>query len=253
VTDCGLSDASFTTAGSEAPILEISELVAGYGEYMVLHKVSLKVREGELVTVIGPNGAGKTTLLRTIVGLIKPKEGVVMFGGRRISGLGPGKASKLGVGYVPQGIGSFPHMSVFENIEAGGYLLKDRDLLHQRIARVLEMFPRLKERLHNKAFSLSGGERQMLLLGRALILDPKLLLLDEPSLGLDPKSREVLYSNIQQLHEAGKSILLVEQNVQQALKMADRCYVQEVGQIAYEGSPRELESIDKVKSAYLGA
>ncbi|MCL5069253.1 MAG: ABC transporter ATP-binding protein [Thaumarchaeota archaeon] len=219
---------------------------------MVLHEISLKVNKGELVALIGPNGAGKTTLLKTIMGVIKPKNGEIQFDGRKISNLSPGMISKLGVGYVPQDTGTFPQMTVYENIEAGGYLLSDRNLVKSRIEQVLTLFPRLRERLNNKVFSLSGGERQMLLLGRALMLDPKLLLLDEPSLGLDPKTQNTLYSNIKALNESGKSVLLVEQNVQRALQVANRCYVQEVGRTVFEGSPSQLNSVEKIKSAYLG-
>lgn len=235
-----------------SPILEVLGAGSGYGEYMVLHGISLKVNKGELVALIGPNGAGKTTLLKTIIGIIKPKRGEIRFDGNIISNLAPGKISKLGVGYVPQDTGTFPQMTVYENIEAGGYLLSDRNLVSRRIEQVLTLFPRLRERLSNKAFSLSGGERQMLLLGRALMLDPQLLLLDEPSLGLDPKTQTTLYSSIKTLNESGKSILLVEQNIQRALQVANRCYVQEVGSIVFEGSPGQLGSVEKIRSAYLG-
>ncbi len=219
---------------------------------MVLHGMSLTVNDGELVVLIGPNGAGKTTLLKTIIGLIKPKNGEVWFDGRNISKLSPGRVSNLGIGYVQQDNGTFPQMTVYENIEAGGYLIRDRNLVKKRIEQVLALFPRLGERLKNKAFSLSGGERQMLLLGRALMLDPKLLLLDEPSLGLDPKTQSILYTGISALNKSGKSILLVEQNVRRALQIANRCYVQEVGQTVFEGSPGQLGSVEKIKKAYLG-
>jgi branched-chain amino acid transport system ATP-binding protein len=236
----------------ETPILEISHLAAGYGEYLALHDISISVQRRELVSVIGPNGAGKSTLLKTIVGVLNPKEGSIKFEGRDITGLNPRAIAKLGIGYVPQGMGTFPQMSVYENIEAGGYLLKDRSILKERVEDALTLFPRLRERLHYKAFSLSGGERQMLLLSRALMLDPKLLLLDEPSLGLDPKSQALLYGTIQKLNASGKSVLLVEQNVQQALRLASRCYIQEVGRTVYEGLAKDLSFRDKIKSAYLG-
>ncbi len=237
---------------TKSAVLEISHLEAGYGDYMALHDVSVIAREKELVALIGPNGAGKTTLLKTVVGILKPKQGTITFEGKKITGLNPRAIAKLGIGYVPQGTGTFPQMSVYENIEAGAYLLKDGDLVKKRIEEALALFPKLQERLHYKAFSLSGGERQMLLLSRALMLDPKLILLDEPSLGLDPKSKSLLYSTIEKLVRSGKSILLVEQNIQQALEIADRCYIQEVGRTVYEGAPKELISTDKIKTAYLG-
>lgn len=234
------------------PLLELEHLMAGYGQYMAVHDVSLTVGRGELVALLGPNGAGKTTLLKAIIGLLKPKNGRIRFEGNDITGTSPGGAGKLGIGYVPQGLGVFPQMTVQENLEAGAYMMNDRGLMNRRVEEALALFPRLRERYGNRALSLSGGERQMLLMARALMMNPKLLLLDEPSLGLDPKSQQTLYGTIGEMHSKGKSILLVEQNISWAMKIADRLYVQEVGRTVYEGNPADAASTNRVKNAYLG-
>jgi branched-chain amino acid transport system ATP-binding protein len=234
-------------------ILKVEHLESGYGEFVVFRDVNLNVRKGELVSIIGPNGAGKTTLLKTLLGTLKPFKGRVLFKGGDITGSEPRDSARMGISFVPAGTGIFLDMSVRENIEAGGYVLKDRRLVEERMETVMTMFPRLRERQNNKASTLSGGERQALLLGRALMLDPDLILLDEPSLGLDPKTQNLLYSSIVSLNEEqGKSILLVEQNVERALLVSARCYVMDAGMIVHEGTPEELSNMKDVKEAYLG-
>ena len=220
--------------------LEVKNLDAGYGEFIAIRNISISVGANEVVSIIGPNGAGKTTLLKTIIGLLKPKSGEINFEGNRISGNSPRQIARSGIGYVPQGAAIFPQMTVKENIQAGAYVLRDSRVISERMRGVLDLFPRLKERIGYKAFSLSGGERQMLLLGRALMLDPRLILLDEPSTGLDPKMRLVLYSTIRDLNASGKAILLVEQNVHKALDLSSHCYVLEAGRVVGAGFSRDL-------------
>ena len=233
-------------------ILEVKGIDSGYGEFVAIRSISIKLEKGEIVSVLGPNGAGKTTLLKTIVGLVRPRRGDIFYEGEKISGKSPGQIARAGIGYVPQGASIFPQMSVKENIEAGAYVLKNSRIVAERLASVLKLFPRLYERINYKAFSLSGGERQMLLLGRALMLDPKLILLDEPSTGLDPKMQLVLYQTIKDLNSVGKSILLVEQNVHKALDISNRCYVLEIGKVIEEGNSHELRDSGKIRRAYLG-
>jgi branched-chain amino acid transport system ATP-binding protein len=233
-------------------VLSIERLESGYGEFVAFRDVSLSVEQGELVSVIGPNGAGKTTLLKSIVGIVKPFNGRILFKGDDITGAETRHAARAGIAFVPAGTGIFPDMTVHENVEAGGYVLNDRRVVEERIEKVLDLFPRLRERARNKASTLSGGERQMLLLGRALILDPTLILMDEPSLGLDPKTQTTLYSSIINLNEQGKSILLVEQNVERALKVSSRCYIMDAGRLVHEGTPAQLSNMKDVKDAYLG-
>jgi ABC-type branched-subunit amino acid transport system ATPase component len=238
--------------GKDTRVLETRSVESGYGELVAIRNVSIHVSKGEIVSVIGPNGAGKTTLIKTIVGLLKPMSGEVYYEGRKISGEGPRQTARAGIGYVPQGSSLFPQMTVKENIEAGAYVINDSRVVAERLQTVLNLFPRLQERIDYKGFSLSGGERQMLLLGRALMLDPKLILLDEPSTGLDPKMQTTLYRTISELNSAGKTILLVEQNVRKALDLSDRCYVLEAGKVVEEGQSSELKNSARVSEAYLG-
>lgn len=233
-------------------ILAVQGLEAGYGEFVVFRDVNLHVRHGELVSIIGPNGAGKTTLLKSIVGAINPSKGRVLFEGEEITRSERGTAARAGIAFVPAGTGIFPNMTVAENIEAGGYVVNERAVVAERMTHALELFPRLKERLRSKASTLSGGERQMLLLSRALMLDPRVILMDEPSLGLDPRTQTALYSRIVSLNESGKSILLVEQNVERALQVSRRCYIMDAGKIVHEGAPAELKNMEGVREAYLG-
>jgi len=241
-----------TDAGTDAISLEVKNINSGYGEFVAIRDISITVDKGEIVSVIGPNGAGKTTLLKTIVGLLKPKRGEIYFNGMEISGRSPRHCAKAGIGYVPQGASIFPQMSVKENIEAGAYVLNDSKTVAERLKAVLKLFPRLGERIDYKAFSLSGGERQMLLLGRALMLDPKLILLDEPSTGLDPKMQKIVYRTIEELNSQGKTILLVEQNVHKALDLSNRCYVLEAGRVREHGPSQEIKNSGRVREAYLG-
>ncbi|HZW54834.1 MAG TPA: ABC transporter ATP-binding protein [Nitrososphaerales archaeon] len=233
-------------------LLVISDLEGGYGDFMVLRGVTMKIGKGELVSLIGPNGAGKSTLLKTIIGILRPKTGRITFQGHNISRASSHFIVSHGIAYVPQGLGTFPQMSVYENLEAGAFITNDKKMIAERMNTVFELFPRLKERLDKKAYTLSGGERQMLLIGRALMQGPDLILLDEPSLGLDPRMQIVLSDTIRRLHQLGKSILLVEQNIHVALEVADRCYVMEFGRITHQGTPEEFSSTEKIKQAYLG-
>jgi len=233
-------------------VLSVEGLESGYGEFVAFRDVSLSVKPRELVSVIGPNGAGKTTLLKSIVGIVKPLNGRVLFNGEDITGAKTRDVARAGIAFVPAGTGIFPDMTVRENVEAGGYVLNNRRAVEDRIEKVMNLFPRLRERARNKASTLSGGERQMLLLGRGLMLDPVLLLMDEPSLGLDPKMQTTLYSSIVSLNEQGKSILLVEQNVERALGISSRCYIMDAGKIVHEGTPAQLSNMKDVKEAYLG-
>jgi branched-chain amino acid transport system ATP-binding protein len=232
--------------------LQVNNVDSGYGEFIAIRNVSVSIEKGEIVSVIGPNGAGKTTLLKTIIGLLKPKKGQIYFEGEMISGSSPRHIAKSGIGYVPQGAAIFPQMTVKENIRAGAYVLGNSGVVSDRLEKVLDLFPRLRERIDYKANSLSGGERQMLLLGRALMLDPKLILLDEPSTGLAPKLQAVLYSTIKELNESGKSIFLVEQNVHKALDLSSRCYVLEASRVVESGSSSQLKKSGRVREAYLG-
>jgi len=232
-------------------MLEIADLVAGYGDIPVLRGVSLSVERGEIVTVIGANGAGKTTLLRTISGLVAPVAGQISLDSAPIGGLRPDLIVRRGLVHCPEGRGVLKRMSVSENLELGSYRLGPGD--HSaNLRKVFGVFPRLKERRSQYAASLSGGEQQMLAIGRALMAEPRLLLLDEPSLGLSPLLVAEMFSIIRELRGLGVTILLVEQNAMQALQCADRAYVIENGRIALEGTTSELMGDARVHDAYLG-
>jgi branched-chain amino acid transport system ATP-binding protein len=232
-------------------VLQISQLVAGYAKSEVLHGVSMQVGAGEIVTMVGANGAGKSTTLRSIFGLTDIRGGAIKFNGRNLIGMQPHRIVSLGLSLVPQERSVFPSLSVQENLEVGGYTMK-RDKVRERVERIFERFPRLRERHRQKAGTLSGGERQMLAIGRGLMTDPTLLMLDEPSLGLAPKVVEVVFEQIQLIHESGTTVFLVEQNARRALSIADRAYVLELGQIRYQGSGQELLNDVEVQRAYLG-
>jgi branched-chain amino acid transport system ATP-binding protein len=232
-------------------VLEIRDLTAGYGKSEVLHGVSMEVAPGEIVTMVGANGAGKSTTLRSIFGLTDVRHGAIRFKGQDIVGLRPHHVVTLGLALVPQERGVFPSLTVYENLEMGGYTLRG-DKLREHIEKVFVRFPHLKERLQQKAGTLSGGERQMLAIGRGLMTDPELLMLDEPSLGLAPKIVEAVFEQIQLIHESGTTIFLVEQNARRALSIADRAYVLELGQIRYHGGGQELLDDPEVQRAYLG-
>ena len=231
-------------------LLEIKDLKVSYGGIEALKGISLQVKQGEIVTLIGANGAGKSTTLRAISGLVPIKSGEIIYNGQRINGLGPQKIVAQGLCMVPEGRRVFPNLTVLENLKIGAYLRKD-DLTGD-IEHIYELFPRLKERSWQLAGTLSGGEQQMLAVGRALMSRPKLLLLDEPSLGLAPLVIRDIFSIIKTLHQEGITILLVEQNAHAALRIADSAYVLETGSLGMQGTGKELLDDPRVKEAYLG-
>lgn len=234
-----------------ARVLEVEALSARYGHVEALHAIDLVVEEGELLAVLGPNGAGKSTLMRALMGLIAT-HGEVRFRGASVPRHDPVRAAAMGLVLVPEGRGIFGPMSVAENLELGAYLLSDRQEFARRQERVLALFPRLKERMNQIAGSLSGGEQQMLAIGRALMSEPKLLLLDEPSLGLAPRVVEEILEKLGLLNREGLPIILVEQKAPLALQLARRAYMMSVGSIAAEIDPRTVKSHDDLARYYLG-
>jgi branched-chain amino acid transport system ATP-binding protein len=237
------------------PMLEVKNLKVNYGAIEALHGVDLSVEQGQIVTLIGCNGAGKTTTLRAIAGMLGGRgvRGEVLFEGKQIAGLAAHEIVRLGISMAPEGRGIFANMSVQENLELGAYARKDRAAISKDRDRALELFPRLKERLKQNAGTLSGGEQQMLAIARALLAKPRLLLLDEPSLGLAPQIVQTIFRIIREINEAGTTILLVEQNAHMALHTAHFGYVLEVGEIAMKDSAKALAASDSVRKAYLGA
>jgi branched-chain amino acid transport system ATP-binding protein len=233
-------------------LLNVQDLHTSYGKIEALKGVNVTVNEGEIVTLIGANGAGKSTTLKTISGQLVPAQGTIEFDGAKISGKPPHKVTALGVIQVPEGRRIFPRMTVKENLEMGAFLRTDKDGIEAAFERVFELFPRLKERIAQKGGTLSGGEQQMLAMGRGLMAQPKLLMLDEPSMGLAPVVVEAIFSTIKALNKDGITILLVEQNAHMALSIADRGYVLETGTIALEGSGKDLLENEQVRKAYLG-
>lgn len=233
-------------------MLEINNIDVYYGVIHALKNVSLKVQEGEIVTLIGANGAGKTTTLRTISGLIKPSKGSICFKGKEIIGVNPQEIVAMGISHVPEGRQIFQDMSVIENLELGAYLRKDKNGIKDDYEIVYSKFPILKDRSKQRAGTLSGGEQQMLAIGRALMSRPKLLLMDEPSMGLAPLLVQEIFSIIKEINSQGTTILLVEQNANIALSIADRAYVIEIGSVVIEGSGKELAKSEEIKKAYLG-
>ena len=232
-------------------MLEVKNINVFYDEIQVLWSLSLKVSKGELVTVIGPNGAGKTTLLKTISGLLIPKNGEILFLNEKINGLSPYKIVRKGIIQVPEGRRLFPYMSVIENLEMGAYTISESKK-KENLEFVFNLFPILKERKNQLAVTLSGGEQQMLAIARALMSSPKLLMLDEPSLGLAPKLVIKIFETINFLKENGITILLIEQNIRNALSLADKAYVLENGKIVLQGTGKEILENNYVKTAYLG-
>ena len=235
-----------------ATLLRVEVLVAGYGKMPILQGVSLLVSHGELVSVIGPNGAGKSTVFKTIVGFLRPTEGRVIFDGREIMGLRPDQVLRRGLAYVPQGRIVFPQMTVLENLEMGAYIEPDAKRIRQALEQVYALFPILAERRQQKAGTLSGGEQQMVAIGRALMTHPKLILLDEPSLGLAPRFVSLIFDKLVDMKRAGYTLMVVEQNAARALAVADRAYALELGQNRFEGSGQELLADPEVKRLYLG-
>jgi branched-chain amino acid transport system ATP-binding protein len=233
-------------------LLEVAGLVARYGRITALEDVSLTVNEGEIVTLIGANGAGKTTTLRTISGLVRPAAGTIRFAGRDITRLAPNEIVRAGISHSPEGRRIFPRMTVRENLELGAYTRRAKHEIAEDLDRVLAIFPRLKERYEQKGGTMSGGEQQMLAIARALMSRPKLLLLDEPSLGLSPLLVQTIFEVIRDISSRGTTILLIEQNARQALAVAARGYVLEVGRIAHSGPAADLAASEAVRAAYLG-
>lgn len=237
---------------TKSPILEINNIDTYYGKIHALKGISLTVNEGEIVSLIGSNGAGKTTTLRTISSLLKPAKGEIIFKGQTISKLPSHEVAAIGVAHVPEGRKIFPRMTVLENLEMGAFRFNDSVKIQKNIEHVFEIFPRLKERCKQKGGTLSGGEQQMLAIGRALMSEPSILLMDEPSMGLAPLLVEHIFECIKQLNSQGMTILLVEQNAHKALKIANRGYVLQTGSIVMEGTGQELLKNEMVREAYLG-
>ena len=232
--------------------LDATDLSAAYGDTQVLWGISLSVRRGQLVALIGANGAGKTTALKTICGLVRPTAGALRYEGKPIAGRPVHEIVNLGVTLVPEGRQLFPKMTVEENLRAGAYLARTKSKKDRNLARVYETFPRLKERRTQMAETMSGGEQQMLAIGRALMQDPSLIMFDEPSLGLSPVMVDEIFRVIRGLHADGLTVFLVEQNVHQTLKIADYGYVLENGRIVQEGTGHALEADPRVREASLG-
>ncbi|CAB4899844.1 unannotated protein [freshwater metagenome] len=233
-------------------MLKIENLEVTYGNIKAIKGISLEVNQGEIVTLIGSNGAGKSTTLRTISGILKPKSGSITFNGERIEGVEGHEIVAKGICQSPEGRRIFPKMTVDENLDLGAFLRNDKAEIKRDRQRVLELFPKLQERIDQKAGTMSGGEQQMLAVGRALMGSPKLLLLDEPSMGLAPVLVEMIFETIKKINDQGTTILLVEQNALAALNVADRAYVLESGSIKMSGKARDLISNDEVTKAYLG-
>ena len=234
-------------------MLEIKDLNVFYGAIHALKGISLSVDEGELVSLIGANGAGKTTTLHTISGLLTAASGSITLDGKDLQKVAPNRIISMGLAHVPEGRHVFARMTVEENLRMGAYIIKDQKKISENLENVYSHFPRLKERSRQLAGTLSGGEQQMLATGRALMTDPRIVLMDEPSMGLSPLLVKEIFAIIQQLHDSGITILLVEQNAKMALAVSDRAYVLETGTIAMSGKAADLAEDDRVRKAYLGA
>jgi branched-chain amino acid transport system ATP-binding protein len=234
-------------------LLSVKDLKVNYKKVEAVKGVSFSVDEGTLVSIIGANGAGKSTILKTLSGLLRATSGEIWFGDKRIDKAAVDKIVKMGIAQVPAGRRIFPQLSVLENLQAGAYTINKRSEVNALLAEVYQHFPRMKERLNQRAGSLSGGEQQMLAIGRAMMTRPKLLVMDEPSLGLSPIMVNEIGSIIKAMKEAGRTILLVEQNAKLALKLADHTYVLELGQVVLEGKSEDIMNNPIVKKAYLGA
>lgn len=234
-------------------MLKVDNLHTSYGKIHAIRGISFEVKQGEIVTLIGANGAGKSTTLKTISGMLSPSEGSITFKGENIAGMPAHAVTAKKLIHVPEGRRIFPRMTVLENLEMGAFLRNDTDGIKQDMEWVFELFPRLKERIAQKGGTLSGGEQQMLAMGRGLMSRPDLLMLDEPSMGLAPVVVETIFQTIEALHDQGITILLVEQNANLALSIADRGYVLETGEVGLTGTGRELLTNEAVQKAYLGA
>ncbi|KYH44341.1 ABC transporter ATP-binding protein [Branchiibius sp. NY16-3462-2] len=234
-------------------LLELDDVSVHYGRIQAIHNMSIHVDEGEIVSLIGANGAGKTTTMRSIAGLLSLSGGSITFDGEDISKTKAHMRVVKGMSLTPEGRGIFPSLTVMENLDMGAYTRSDKEAMAEDLDRVFDLFPRLKERQKQSGGTMSGGEQQMLAIGRALMARPKLLLLDEPSMGLAPQFIRHIFSIVKQVNQQGTTVLLVEQNANQALKLAHRAYILETGRITREGLGRELASDDAVRAAYLGA
>lgn len=233
-------------------MLEVKNLEVYYGMIQAIKGVSFEVNQGEVIALIGANGAGKTTILHTVTGLLAPKKGSVLFEGKDITKIPAHKIVSLGMAHVPEGRRVFADLSVYENLKMGAYTRKDKEEIEKSLDRVYERFPRLKERKNQLAGTLSGGEQQMLAMGRALMSQPKIILMDEPSMGLSPILVNEIFDIIQEVSKSGTTVLLVEQNAKKALSIADRAYVLETGKIVLDGKAEALLNDDSIKKAYLG-
>jgi branched-chain amino acid transport system ATP-binding protein len=235
-------------------LLEVEGLCVNYGQIAAIRDISFRVAEGEITSLIGANGAGKTTTLKTISGLRKVREGRIVFDGKDITKLPPFERVKLGISQSPEGRGCFPGMTVRENLDMGAYVRNDRKSAAYRedLERVFQLFPRLQERVNQSAGTMSGGEQQMLAIGRALMARPRLVLLDEPSMGLAPRLIQQIFSIVSEINQQGTTVLLVEQNAAQALRRSHQAHVLETGEIVRSGTGEELSGDDSVKAAYLG-
>lgn len=233
-------------------MLEVKDLEVYYGMIQAIKGVSFEVNQGEVIALIGANGAGKTTTLHTITGLLSPKKGSVMFEGTDITKIPAHKIVSMGMAHVPEGRRVFAELSVYENLKMGAYTRKDKNEIEESLANVYKRFPRLEERRNQMAGTLSGGEQQMLAMGRALMSKPKIILMDEPSMGLSPIFVNEIFDIIQAVSESGTTVLLVEQNAKKALSIADRAYVLETGKITMLGNAKDLLEDEAVKKAYLG-
>ncbi|MCE1252077.1 MAG: ABC transporter ATP-binding protein [Anaerolineae bacterium] len=234
------------------PLLELNDVHTYYGHIHALKGISLHVDKGEIVTLIGANGAGKSTTLRAISGLVRPRQGHIKLHDNEITRLPPHEIVTHGVGHVPEGRGIFPRLTVIENLEMGAYTVTNHSDINQRLETVFNLFPRLKERIYQKGGTLSGGEQQMLATARGLMLNPEILLMDEPSMGLAPVLVDTIFDIIRTLNQQGTTILLVEQNALMALRVASRAYVIETGRIVLSGTAQEIAQNPQVKKAYLG-
>nr|WP_330361135.1 ABC transporter ATP-binding protein [Blautia hydrogenotrophica] len=233
-------------------MLEVKDLEVYYGMIQAIKGVSFHVDQGEVIALIGANGAGKTTILHTVTGLLSPKKGSVVFEGQEVTKIPAHKIVSLGMAHVPEGRRVFAELSVYENLKMGAYTRKDKSEIEENLQKIYERFPRLKERKNQMAGTLSGGEQQMLAMGRALMSQPKIILMDEPSMGLSPILVNEIFDIIQEVSKSGTTVLLVEQNAKKALSIADRAYVLETGRIALEGRAEDLLRDDSIKKAYLG-
>ena len=233
-------------------MLEVKDLEVSYGMIQAIKGISFEVNQGEVIALIGANGAGKTTILHTVTGLLAPKAGKILFEGRDITKIPAHKIVSMGMAHVPEGRRVFAQLSVYENLKMGAYTRKDKQEIEETLEQVYQRFPRLKERRNQMAGTLSGGEQQMLAMGRALMSKPKIILMDEPSMGLSPIFVNEIFDIIREVSASGTTVLLVEQNAKKALAIADRAYVLETGKIALSGDADKLMNDDSIKKAYLG-